>query len=94
MKRFLFIILYLFAGYAAYGQDLIVMISGDSLNCNITEVRTEAIFSRYDAGGAQKEHLVEYDLKVQCLKYYSILDANTNFNAMSAGVKVKQTFSL
>ena len=51
MKRFLFTILYLFAGYVAYGQDLIVITSGDSLNCKITEVKTDAIFFRYDAGG-------------------------------------------
>jgi hypothetical protein len=51
MKRFLFTILCLFAGYTAFGQDLIVTTSGDSLNCKITEVKTDAIFFRYDAGG-------------------------------------------
>ena len=51
MKRFLLIILCLFTGYAAYGQDLIVTVSGDSLNCKITEVKTDAVFFRYDAGG-------------------------------------------
>ena len=41
----------LFAGYSAYGQDLIVTVSNDSLNCKITEVKTDAIFFSYDTGG-------------------------------------------
>ena len=51
MKRFIFLVLCLFASYAAYGQDLIVTVSGDSLNCKITEVKSDAIFFRYDASG-------------------------------------------
>ena len=37
---------------AVFGQDLIVTTAGDSLNCQITEVRTNEIFFRYDAGGS------------------------------------------
>ena len=51
MKRIIILVLCLFAGYSAYGQDLIVTVSGDSLNCRITEVKTDAIFFSYDAGG-------------------------------------------
>ena len=51
MKRFIILILCLIAGNIAFGQDLIVTVSGDSLNCKITEVRTEEIFFRYDVGG-------------------------------------------
>ena len=51
MKRIIILVLCLFAGYSAYGQDLIVTVSGDSLNCRITEVKADAIFFSYDAGG-------------------------------------------
>jgi hypothetical protein len=50
MKRFI-LLFFLFCSCIAYGQDLIVTVSGDSLNCKITEVKTDAIFFRYDAGG-------------------------------------------
>ena len=51
MKRIIFIVLCLFVIYNAQGQDLIVTASGDSINCKITEVKTDAIFFSYDAGG-------------------------------------------
>ena len=51
-KRLLLIILCLFSGYATYGQDLIVTVPGDSLNCKITEVKNEAIYFRYDVSGS------------------------------------------
>ena len=49
--KHIFLLVFLFCSFAAYGQDLIVTSTGDSLNCKITEVQTEAIFFRYDAGG-------------------------------------------
>jgi len=51
MKRLFFLFFFIFCSCFAYGQDLIVTVSGDSLNCKITEVQTESIFFRYDAGG-------------------------------------------
>jgi len=50
MKRII-LLFSLFCSCAAYGQDLILTVSGDSLNCKITEVKPDAIFFRYDAGG-------------------------------------------
>ena len=49
--KHLILVFFIFCSYLVYGQDLIVTISGDSLNCKITEVKTDAIYFRYDAGG-------------------------------------------
>ena len=51
MKRLIFTVYCLFASATIFGQDLIVTVSGDSLNCKISEVRNEQIFFRYDAVG-------------------------------------------
>ena len=50
MKR-LIILIALFCSSVVCGQDLIVTVSDDSLNCKITEVKTDVIFFRYDASG-------------------------------------------
>ena len=49
--KHIILFIFLFCSCVAYGQDLIVTVSGDSLNCKITEVKTDAIFFRYDVGG-------------------------------------------
>jgi len=49
--KYLILLFSLFCSCITFGQDLIVTISGDSLNCKITEVKTDAIYFRYDVGG-------------------------------------------
>ena len=51
VKYLFFLVFFLFCSCIVYGQDLIVTVSGDSLNCKITELKTETIYFRYDASG-------------------------------------------
>ena len=90
MKRFLFTLLCLFAGYVAYGQDLIVTVSGDSLNCSITEVRNEAIFFRYDAAGSilsmPKSQVASYK--------YDFYKRSRNTSAVSVSMRGRSELSV
>jgi len=90
MNRFLFTLLCLFAGYAAYGQDLIVTVSGDSLNCSITEVRNDAIFFRYDAAGSilsmPKNQVASYK--------YDFYKRSRNTSAVSVSMRGRSELSV
>jgi hypothetical protein len=90
MKRFFFFILCLFAGYAAYGQDLIVTTSGDSLNCKITEVKTEAIFFRYDAGG----NIVSLPMNMVASHKYDFYKGSRSTPAVAVSMRGRSEISL
>jgi len=88
MKRIV-LLFSLFCSSFAYGQDLIVTVSGDSLNCKITEVKTDAIFFRYDASG----NIVSLPMNQVSMHKYDFFRNRRNTPAVAVSMRGRSELS-